>query len=161
MNKEKEYRISKRGIRQVRTIGTKTWLKRCNIEDCNKKAQSKSDKCKAHDKKSDKAHDKKSDKAHDKSMTSNPVTWVDSDNCYLFDCPHCSVPIIVEENQVNCEIFRHGVMKGTYEPVHPHAPKSVCDELVAKQLVLGCCKPFRLLKGSSGRIESVAKCQYL
>ena len=159
MNQQKEYRISKRGIRQVRTIGTKTWRKRCTVEGCTKGAQSKTDKCKAHDKsKTDKC------KAHcddDKSKTSNPVIWIESDNCYLFDCPHCNVPIIVESNQVNCKIFRHGIMKDTYEQVDPHTSKSVCDELVAKQLVLGCCKPFRLLVGTTGRVETVVQCPYI
>ena len=46
--KEKEYRISKKGIRQVRTIGTKKWYKRCSVDKCNKSAVGKSDKCIAH-----------------------------------------------------------------------------------------------------------------
>ena len=36
MTKEKEYRISKRGIRQVRPIGGKRWQKRCSVEGCTK-----------------------------------------------------------------------------------------------------------------------------
>ena len=47
-NKEKEYRISKRGIRQVRTIGAKRWFKRCSVYACTKVARGKTDKCKAH-----------------------------------------------------------------------------------------------------------------
>ncbi|MCP3684702.1 MAG: hypothetical protein GY861_18700, partial [bacterium] len=47
-NKEKEYRISKRGIRQVRTIGTKRWLKRCSVDGCTKSALGKTDTCAAH-----------------------------------------------------------------------------------------------------------------
>jgi hypothetical protein len=46
--KEKEYRISKKGIRQVRVIGTKKWLKRCSVDECTKSARSKSDKCIEH-----------------------------------------------------------------------------------------------------------------
>jgi hypothetical protein len=46
--KEKEYRISKKGIRQVRVIGTKKWLKRCSVDECTKTSRSKSDKCIAH-----------------------------------------------------------------------------------------------------------------
>ena len=47
-------------------------------------------------------------------MTSQPVSWIADDNCYMFQCPHCDVPIQVEANQVNCRIFRHGQMKNTY-----------------------------------------------
>ena len=47
-NKEKEYRISKRGIRQVRTIGTKRWFKRCSVDGCTKGALGKTDTCAAH-----------------------------------------------------------------------------------------------------------------
>jgi hypothetical protein len=43
-----------------------------------------------------------------------PVDWVMEDDCYVFECPHCDVPIQVEGNQVNCRIFRHGQMKNTY-----------------------------------------------
>ncbi len=35
-------------------------------------------------------------------------------NGYMFDCPHCSAPIQVNENEVNCRIFRHGQYKNTY-----------------------------------------------
>ena len=48
MNQQKEFRISKRGIRQVRIIGTKTWKKRCSVEGCAKSAVGKTDKCIEH-----------------------------------------------------------------------------------------------------------------
>lgn len=47
-------------------------------------------------------------------MTSKKVSWIEADNCYIFECPNCEVPIQVEANQVNCRIFRHGQLKNTY-----------------------------------------------
>ena len=47
-------------------------------------------------------------------MKSNPVEFIDEDNCYLFCCPNCDMPIQVEANHVNCKIFRHGTTKNKY-----------------------------------------------
>lgn len=44
----------------------------------------------------------------------NTVEYIPGDKCYVFTCPHCKIPVQVEENQVNCCIFRHGQMKDTY-----------------------------------------------
>ena len=49
-----------------------------------------------------------------KDDTKKSVQWIAADNCYIFECPTCSVPIQVEGNQVNCRIFRHGQLKNTY-----------------------------------------------
>ncbi len=47
-------------------------------------------------------------------MIRKPVSWIAADNCYIFQCPHCDTRIQVDANQVNCRIFRHGLMKNTY-----------------------------------------------
>lgn len=147
-------------------------------------------------------------------MDSKSVDLITDDNCYIFECPHCGVPVQVESNQVNCRIFRHGQMKNTYmvrfssgtvrvhvplsdveseegtqlrtgdkvmvkplpdskyeeahilrvnqgQQIPPHAPQSVCDELVSKGLVWGCGKPFKLVRGASGKVETVEKCGYI
>lgn len=71
----------------------------------------------------------------------------------FFECPHCKDGIIVHKNEINCAIFRHGyffVNKGNEivltAQVPPHAPKAMCDELVEKKKILGCGKPFRIVK---------------
>jgi len=141
-----------------------------------------------------------------------PVDWIIDDDCYIFECPHCGVPVQVEGNQVNCRIFRHGQMKNTYmlrfvggpirvnvplsniesgtelktgdrvrarvspedpyqdaqvlrihpgQQVPPHASQRICDELVEKDLIWGCGKPFQLIRGSTGRVEFATKCGYI
>ena len=147
-------------------------------------------------------------------MNSKTVDWTVDDDCYIFECPHCEIPVQVEGSQVNCSIFRHGLMKDTYmvrcssgvvrihvpltdiestdgtlfrtgdkvraksspdsdyedarimrvnqgHQVPPHSSQRVCDELVAKGHIWGCGKPFKLIKGPSGRVEIVEKCGYI
>ena len=44
---DKEFRTSKKGILQTRTIGTKKWRNICSKEGCNKLARDGFDRCKA------------------------------------------------------------------------------------------------------------------
>ena len=76
---------------------------------------------------------------------------------YEFDCPHCGGAMEVKENEINCAIFRHAVYKDGRQ-VNPHAPKSTCDKLVADDKVLGCCKPFELVK--KGNTYKAVTCDY-
>lgn len=73
-------------------------------------------------------------------------------------CPHCEGEIIVAEKEVNCKIFRHGVLKNKGKQVNPHAPKAECDRLVAEKRVFGCCKPFELIKKEDKWVA--VKCEY-
>ena len=66
------------------------------------------------------------------------------DHHFFFDCPHCDGPIMVNISEVNCRIFRHAIYKSTGTQVNPHLIKEGCDELINKNLVYGCCKPFRI-----------------
>lgn len=72
-------------------------------------------------------------------MESNPL---------IIQCPHCGLQIIIE--QINCAIFRHGMLKLTGEQIPPHSSKTTCDQLIQMDLVYGCAKPFRLVQDSSG-----------
>lgn len=63
---------------------------------------------------------------------------------YLFACPHCGGAVQVLENEVNCTIFRHAVLKANGQQISPHTPKAECDRLDSERLVEGCAKPFRL-----------------
>lgn len=58
------------------------------------------------------------------------------------DCPHCKGT--VEVIDLNCRIFRHGILKATGQQIDPHACKPVCDDLFLKGLIYGCGKPFRV-----------------
>lgn len=89
------------------------------------------------------------------------VEYIPQDKCYIFQCPHCDCFTQVSENEVNCQIFRHGTIKNTGIQVNPHASKEHCDRLVSQNLVFGCCKPFKLFRGMSGFVEYVEKCDYI
>ncbi len=57
-------------------------------------------------------------------------------------CPHCNGTIIIEIEQLNCKIFRHGVFKKNGKQINPHEKKNLCDEYKEKDLIYGCGKPF-------------------
>lgn len=74
---------------------------------------------------------------------------------YRAICPHCQGRIEVTSDQIKCKIFRHGVFKSNNHPINPHLPKSKCDELVSKNLIWGCGKPF-WFDGTT-----IKKCEYI
>jgi DNA-directed RNA polymerase subunit RPC12/RpoP len=75
------------------------------------------------------------------------------------ECPHCSGLVQVYLNQLNCHIFRHGIFKKTLQQIHPHLEKEKCEELVAKDLIYGCGKPFIVIKNKD-KYKS-EKCGYI
>jgi len=58
-------------------------------------------------------------------------------------CPHCLEYVVVRPGEINCGVFRHGVMRRDFLQMDPHAPKSVCDSLYQKNLIYGCGRPLR------------------
>ncbi len=65
----------------------------------------------------------------------------------IISCPYCNQSIEVVE--LNCRIFRCGIMKSNFTQIHPHLPKSECDRLFNEQLIYGCGKPFKLVKSTT------------
>lgn len=72
-------------------------------------------------------------------------------------CPHCSEYVIIE--QINCAIFRHGVMKTTLIQINPHLPKTQCEKLKDLDLIYGCGKPFKVIN-ENDKWKAV-KCDYI
>ena len=64
-------------------------------------------------------------------------------------CPHCDV--LIEIVEVNCAIFRCGILKSTGEQIAPHASK----EEIEKLDFWGCGGPMRLVEGK------LEKCEYI
>lgn len=91
---------------------------------------------------------------------SNKVHYDKDSRIYIFSCPHCKEMIEVAEDEVNCSIFRHAAYKNSFHQVCPHLPKVACDELVKNNLVYGCAKPFRLIRGAFGLVNQVEICDY-
>ena len=76
------------------------------------------------------------------------------------ECPHCLQQIIIMKNEINCAIFRHGVLKSNGVQMPPHLEKRICDELVRRNLIYGCGKPFQLVKNVNNVIVPVI-CGYI
>jgi hypothetical protein len=74
-------------------------------------------------------------------------------------CPHCNDYVVIEE--LNCCIFRHGINKTDGTQIDPHLPKPECDRLFQNNLIFGCGKPFRIIKGENMEIIGVEKCDYI
>lgn len=79
---------------------------------------------------------------------------------YQLTCPHCQGTVIVQSNELNCRIFRHGVYHVNGEPIPPHSPKEECDRLVAGGLIAGCGKPFQVVPQQDGS-ELAVVCDYI
>lgn len=81
-----------------------------------------------------------------------------SDNLNLIiTCPHCNDPILID--QLNCKIFRHGVLKINGEQINPHSSKSECDNYITNNLIYGCGKPFIIIE--TGDNYKVEICDYI
>jgi hypothetical protein len=84
----------------------------------------------------------------------------DPEEIILFACPHCGHMVGVQKKEVNCKIFRHGVMRHNGEQINPHLPKEECDRLASEGLIRGCGKPFRLIEQPSGTF-AIEECEYI
>jgi len=68
-------------------------------------------------------------------------------------CPHCKEYILIQE--LNCGIFRHGVVKTTGEQIPSHASKEECEAYLKDNLIYGCGKPFEI------RNQDIRRCDYI
>lgn len=73
----------------------------------------------------------------------------------LINCPSCNMLIQVLSNQINCTIFRCGIIKSTGQQLDSHASKEVCNYMIQNNLIYGCGKPFTF----DG--NSVSICDYI
>lgn len=90
------------------------------------------------------------------------VSHIKEEHIYVLSCPHCNGTITINENEVNCQIFRHAILKVNGNQINPHAPKEECDYLSQNNLIYGCGRPFRLFKGELGSDWSyVDVCDYI
>jgi hypothetical protein len=74
----------------------------------------------------------------------------------ILNCPHCNIPVLIE--QLNCKIFRHGILKSNNIQINPHANKEECDYYINNDLIYGCGKPFRIIENNDFKIEI---CEYI
>ena len=72
-------------------------------------------------------------------------------------CPHCDE--YVEILELNCKIFRHGILKSNNTQMNPHASEEECNFLIVNNLIYGCGKPFRI--ETIDNIMKPFKCDYI
>lgn len=76
-----------------------------------------------------------------------------------FNCPHCKQLIQIQENELNCHIFRHGVYKNNFEQINPHMSEIECEKLFNNNLIYGCSKPFQIYKENNE--YRIKECDYI
>jgi len=75
----------------------------------------------------------------------------------IVNCPQCNEIILIE--QLNCKIFRHGVLKNTGVQINPHTIKIECDNYITNDLIYGCGKPFKIIEANNTFIAEI--CDYI
>lgn len=89
----------------------------------------------------------------------NKIEYDKTSDCYVFECPNCNSFIIVNSNEFNCKIFRHGVYKNSNEQINPHLEKAECDRLFNEDLIYGCGKPFQIIHDNDEFVVQI--CDYI
>lgn len=79
-------------------------------------------------------------------------------NEIIISCPYCFCYILIE--QLNCCIFRHGVFKTNNQQINPHEKKENCDNYILHDLIIGCGKPFKIIKNDKEEYIAVI-CEYI
>lgn len=72
----------------------------------------------------------------------------------LIKCPNCG--LMIEIIELNCRIFRCGILKDSFLQIPPHEKKEICDYLKINNLIYGCGKPFIIDINNN-----VKKCGYI
>lgn len=90
---------------------------------------------------------------------SEAVPCEEDGDALVFACPHCRLLVLVHKADVNCAIFRHAAYKGTGAQIPPHAPQSLCEDVVRMGAVDGCALPFRLVQRANAWVAET--CDYV
>jgi len=62
----------------------------------------------------------------------------------IIQCPHCKEYILIYKSEINCSIFRHGVLKSDLKQISPHATETECINLSSMNFIYGCGLPFKI-----------------
>ena len=87
------------------------------------------------------------------------MSVIEDNNLYRFNCPHCNQQIEVQLKELNCRIFRCGILKSNMKQIGPHTKKVECDRLKENNLIYGCSKPFKFI--TKNGINSIEICDYI
>ena len=92
-------------------------------------------------------------------MESSPTQLI-KDNDHIFVCRHCNEEFVVNRNDFNCMILRHGVYRNNMNPISPHAPREECDMLYENNMIFGCGKPLKIIPLEDGNFDVII-CDYI
>jgi hypothetical protein len=73
-------------------------------------------------------------------------------------CPLCGDPVLID--QLNCCIFRHGILIASGKQIEPHSSKELCDFYVSNNKIYGCGKPFQIVRNTNNELVAVV-CGYI
>jgi DNA-directed RNA polymerase subunit RPC12/RpoP len=73
---------------------------------------------------------------------------------HIIQCPNCGQ--FIEILELNCRIFRCGVLKHNNEQINAHLNEKECTKLKKNDLIYGCGKPFQILENNT-----VIICEYI
>ena len=85
---------------------------------------------------------------------------INDDFTIIVQCPNCYEFVAVKKSELNCKIFRHGILKSNFKQIDPHLPKEKCDKLIKNDLIFGCGKPFKILEEISNKYSAII-CDYI
>ena len=91
-------------------------------------------------------------------MTENKPNILEKIINIIITCPHCNDSILIE--QLNCKIFRHGILKSNNTQINPHANEEECCYYINNNLIYGCGKPFKIVENENNELTSVI-CEYI
>jgi hypothetical protein len=90
-------------------------------------------------------------------MNTNINIVMDNKINTVISCPHCFEQILIEE--LNCCIFRHGILIESGKQIDPHSSEELCNYYVQEKRIYGCGKPFQIQIINNKII--VIKCGYI
>ena len=79
---------------------------------------------------------------------------------FIVSCPHCNGLVTVLYKQINCKIFRHGILRENGKQIEPHLSLDKCDQLIKENKIWGCGKPFQLTMDASDNYYAII-CEYI
>lgn len=75
----------------------------------------------------------------------------------IITCPHCAEFIWIDE--INCGIFRHGILKSNLIQIDPHSSKELCEYYIKHDKIIGCGKPFQIVLNNNQ--YEIVICDYI
>ena len=64
----------------------------------------------------------------------------------FLECPACKINLEIIE--LNCCIFRCGIIKKSFKQIDPHLSKIECEKLIKNDEIYGCGSPFQVIKNN-------------